>query len=56
MIIFEISFNLSNFEKLKRLNLVDHIELWRWGTSSNVIAILCYIGREDIIFVNTYIW
>jgi len=31
MIIFEISFNLSNFEELKRLNLVEHIELWRWG-------------------------
>jgi len=26
MIIFEISFNLSNFEKLKRLNFVEHIE------------------------------
>jgi len=26
MIIFEISFNLSNFEKIKRLNFVEHIE------------------------------
>jgi len=26
MIIFEISFSLSNFEELKGLNLVEHIE------------------------------
>jgi len=26
MIIFEVSFNLSNFEKLERLNFVEHIE------------------------------